>query len=121
MLRVDLAEKAIYDVKDMLRAAVDRVGPIPTQPGYSLRFREIKTTSVDPVRALPVLRGSLSERQIINAMSLSWPKLAASYCAGYRGKAALNRQAELERRLDEAGALVKHSRRHLVECEDESQ
>lgn len=117
--RLALAKQVIEDAHTMIRGAVERVGAIDLADGQQLAIREVKTSVVDPAKAMKVLRTHLADADIAEAMKLSLPKLRAMKASRYvRGekRAAIE---QLEKDLEAAGALSVSVQKRLEETEKE--
>ena len=114
IFRSRLAQKAIDDVKDLVRQAVERVGPIPLANGLALGLRPQEVRSLDPVKAFKVARQHLPDTDILDAMKISLPKLLAAKAAQHGRGEKKNARIQLEEELKAAGAVTV-TVRHIME------
>lgn len=117
LVKIKLAEQQIEEARGLIRSAVQRVGYVPMPGGMALALRTIKLRKIDPSRAIRVLRTMLSEQQIINAMTLSLPKLLAAR----RGSAVKGEKTSaasaLEEALEQQGAINEVFQERLEEID----
>lgn len=104
-VNLKLAEQQIDNTKEMIRMAVQRAGYV-TMPGeLAMMVRSLEIDKIVPPKAIKVLRTLVSERDILDAMSLSLPKLLAAKrkgaAKGQKGVAA----DQLKDELRKAGAI----------------
>lgn len=103
--RRSLVMKALDELVELERRAVERVGPIPLGNDRQLIRRQIQQKTIDPLKALKVLRQHLADSEVAEAMKISLPKVkalkAGHYTRGEKGAA----MELIEKELEAAGAL----------------
>jgi len=117
LYRVRLAAQCIEDCKSLLRAAVERVGPIPLHGATSLVVREVNVRTLDSAKAITVLRSRLSDDQICQAMKLSLPTVLSTYAKQYARGQKRDAREQLEKELEEAHAISIGVRKRMEEID----
>jgi hypothetical protein len=107
LFRIKIAAKAVDDAKEMLRMAVQRVGPIPLEEDKALAIREVPIRTLEPEKSFPILRRTLSDAELAETMTISLPKSIAIVRARYAVNADKKRaEGCLLDQLKEANAIT---------------
>jgi hypothetical protein len=107
--RTKMLDKAVMDLKEMLRSSVEQHGPLPLGDGTELAMEEQERRKLQSVPAMRVLRRHMSDTQIAEAMNLSLPKLLDIFGKQHHRNDRGDFKRALAEELDDAGAIA-HSK-----------
>lgn len=119
--RARLAQKAVDDVRGLIRSAVERVGPIPLEGGLSLALRPQEVRTLDPAKAFKIARQHMPDADILKATKISLPQLLAAKAGQFARGEKTKAKIQLEEELREAGAVTVTTRHILEEMDLEKE
>jgi hypothetical protein len=115
--RRKVIQKAIDIGAEVLKAAVQRVGPIDTGDGYSAVVRDVEIETLDPVKAAPILKRHLSDAEVMGACRMSYPKIRAAVASKFGRGEKKSARERVEKDLEAAGAVTVATQQRLEELE----
>ena len=110
-----LLQQLLDETHAIIRDAAKRVDGIPLPNGYQLAVRQLEIDRVIPEKAMTVLRQRMSDKQIIQAMTISLPKLVNSYAGN--GTSKVDARDALIKALAEASAISTTIQERMEEVE----
>jgi hypothetical protein len=110
----EILHKVADDMRSVVSSAVQRVGPIPLGDDMEVASLEYERRKLSPVEAIPVLRHTLSDAQIADAMTLSITSLLAAAAANKPRGTKEAAKLELTTALEDAGAITRSPYFRLV-------
>ncbi len=121
MFRISVCDSAIKSAKEMIKATLKRVGPIPCGAKSQMDLKETEVKSLVAEKAIPVLRDSMSDSDIAAASRISLTKVMQTVSGrAPRGKKGEVRDGLVEK-LDEAGAIRRSVQHRIVEVSNEEE
>lgn len=103
--RTKMLDRAVTDLKTMLRSNVEQHGPLPLGDGTELAMEEQERRELDTVPALRELRRHMSDTQIAEGTKLSLPKLLDAFSKQHHKGRRSDAKYALSKALEDAGVI----------------